>query len=464
MEAGRQFTAVSPRGDGALHPCHFLIAYILTLGYIKGMTEVSQAASLMGRRSAHARAKKWGKAEFKRRMQEWGKLGGRPKGSGKKKGGKQMSIYKRGDVYWYKFMWQGELIRESTKQGNDKQARKMEAAHRTALANGLVGIREKRPAPLLGDFLKYDFQPYVETKHASKPGTVEYYCDGVKMLSKSALVGVRLDEITDQGAQQFAAKLSNLSASRINCGLRTLRRALNLAVEWGKLEKPIKIKLAQGERQRDRVLTDAEMESYLGACPQPWRDCATIIRGTGVRPGEVFEMQWQHVLLNGSGGLIQVAQGKTKAARRLLPMVPEVYAALKSRWEGDGQPAAGWVFPSGSREGHFNKDTAKDQHRKAVEDSGVKEFEPYCLRHTALTRLAESGCDAFTLARIAGHSSITITQRYCHPQAEAVEMAFARLAAGHKNGHNENPGEEKGLQVVGAKGGTRTPMGFPARS
>jgi len=39
------------------------------------------------------------------------------------------------------------------------------------------------------------------------------------------------------------------------------------------------------------------------------------------------------------------------------------------------------------------------------------------------------GCDAFTLARIAGHSSITITQRYCHPQADAIERAFAKLPA-----------------------------------
>ena len=55
------------------------------------MTDVSKAASLMGRKSAEARAKKWGEKEFTRRMQEWGKLGGRPKGSGKKakKGGKQ---------------------------------------------------------------------------------------------------------------------------------------------------------------------------------------------------------------------------------------------------------------------------------------------------------------------------------------------------------------------------------------
>jgi site-specific recombinase XerD len=32
----------------------------------------------------------------------------------------------------------------------------------------------------------------------------------------------------------------------------------------------------------------------------------------------------------------------------------------------------------------------------------------------------------FTLARIAGHSSITITQRYVHPQADAIEQAFQR--------------------------------------
>jgi len=42
------------------------------------MTELSKAASLMGRKSAKARSAKWGKKEFARRMREWGKLGGRP--------------------------------------------------------------------------------------------------------------------------------------------------------------------------------------------------------------------------------------------------------------------------------------------------------------------------------------------------------------------------------------------------
>ena len=48
---------------------------------------MNEAASLLGKRSARVRRKNWGKAEFERRLREWGKLGGRPKGSGKKEKG-----------------------------------------------------------------------------------------------------------------------------------------------------------------------------------------------------------------------------------------------------------------------------------------------------------------------------------------------------------------------------------------
>src|SRR5215469_11821774 len=108
-----------------------------------------------------------------------------------------MSIYKRGNIYWYKFMWNGERIRESTRQTNDRKARNMEAAHRAALANGLVGIRERKPAAALADFLKNDFLPFAETKHAAKPLTLRYYQQGSDMLTKSPLAGVRLDQLTD---------------------------------------------------------------------------------------------------------------------------------------------------------------------------------------------------------------------------------------------------------------------------
>jgi hypothetical protein len=52
------------------------------------MADINKAASIMGRKSAKARITKWGREEFVRRMRKWGKLGGRPKGSGKKSGKK----------------------------------------------------------------------------------------------------------------------------------------------------------------------------------------------------------------------------------------------------------------------------------------------------------------------------------------------------------------------------------------
>jgi len=65
----------------------------------------------------------------------------------------------------------------------------------------------------------------------------------------------------------------------------------------------------------------------------------------------------------------------------------------------------------------------------------VPAFVLYSLRHTFLTRLGESGCDAWTLARIAGHSSISMSSRYVHPSDDAVLAAMSRLG-GHNFGHN----------------------------
>ena len=53
----------------------------------------------------------------------------------------------------------------------------------------------------------------------------------------------------------------------------------------------------------------------------------------------------------------------------------------------------------------------------------------HSLRHTMLTRMGEAGADAFTIMRIAGHSSVTVSQRYVHPTPETLERAFQRLEA-----------------------------------
>ncbi len=382
-------------------------------------------------------------------------------------------IYKRGRIYWYKFVWDGECIRQSTRQGNDKVARNMESAHRSRLArqqkeedaaceklgcaevlicheceklfnsdkvirnHGKVFCTSKcatawgqaRNMPTLQSFLDDRFIRDAEIRHKAKPKTLRYYRQGAGMLKRSRLAGLRLDELTGEHTGQFASEFGKLSPSGINMGLRTLRRSLNLAYEWGILEKPVKVELAKGETQRDRVLSTAELDKYIEACPQPWRDCAAIIANEGMRPGEVFVLQWEHVLIGDNGtGLIRVVDGKSKAARRILPMTPEVHALLKARHQAQGCPANGWILATAAKGGHLEAQTAKRQHKAALETSKVDAFVPYILRHTALTRLAKAaGGDVFALAKIAGHSSITVSQKYVHPEAETIDKVFSRL-------------------------------------
>ena len=85
----------------------------------------------------------------------------------------------------------------------------------------------------------------------------------------------------------------------------------------------------------------------------------------------------------------------------------------------------------------------KKQHRKALRYSAVRPFVLYSLRHTFLTRLGESGCDVWTLARIAGHSSVSISSRYVHPSEDAVLAAVGRLS-GRKIGHSVKSAVEEG--------------------
>jgi hypothetical protein len=57
------------------------------------------------------------------------------------------------------------------------------------------------------------------------------------------------------------------------------------------------------------------------------------------------------------------------------------------------------------------------------------------LRYTVLTRMAPY-CGPFTLAKIAGHSSIAISSRYVHPSEDSVLTAMSRLG-GRNFGHTE---------------------------
>jgi integrase len=118
---------------------------------------------------------------------------------------------------------------------------------------------------------------------------------------------------------------------------------------------------------------------------------------------------------------------------------------LENRWEGAEKLGEGWVWPAPTRSGHLESSSLKKQHARCFftlaeetrkrNGKPVRPFVLYSLRHTFLTRLGESGCDAWTLARIAGHSSVAMSTRYVHPSEDAVFTAVEKLG-GHKIGHN----------------------------
>lgn len=114
----------------------------------------------------------------------------------------------------------------------------------------------------------------------------------------------------------------------------------------------------------------------------------------------------------------------------------------RSPLEAAGKPTEGVVWPAPTKSEHVEPSSLKKQHAKAFRLSKVRPFVLYSLRHTFLTRLGQSGCDVWTLARIAGHSSIVMSARYVHPSEDAVLDAMVRLG-GHKNGHSAKAAPRK---------------------
>jgi len=51
------------------------------------MSKATEAARELAKRSIAARRLKWGEAGFRKKMQAWGKLGGRPRGKKGKRNG-----------------------------------------------------------------------------------------------------------------------------------------------------------------------------------------------------------------------------------------------------------------------------------------------------------------------------------------------------------------------------------------
>jgi integrase len=323
-------------------------------------------------------------------------------------------LYRRSNsgFWWIRFKFKGQLIQKSSKSSNKRIAAQIEAALKTQLAKGEVGIEDKKAAPTLTRFIDEDFLPYVRNVSASKPQTVrayEYHCGVLK--GNLSLGPLALDKITPNHITAHAAgRRETCEVSTCNRDLACLRRIFKLAEEWGKVHKALpRIRLLQGENRRERVISPEEEKKYLAAAAPLLKDVATLLFDLGLRPEECFRLKPE----NYRDETVTIFSGKGRGSRRRIPCSPRALEVLRRR------PGGEWIFPAPTKTGHVDGSSVKKQHAKALKESKVASFVLYDIRHTCITRWSKK-VDAFTLHHLAGHVSMATTQRYVHVSEESL--------------------------------------------
>jgi integrase len=374
----------------------------------------------------------------------------RSKGTGKGKG----------KGYWYRIKItltepSGEKreyeVSRSAHTTRLREAEDTEREHRRALRLGVVHPLDPWPpaappqAPTLKEFEKR-FLAYAE-QHC-KPRTAQFYQDCLRRtLAFHPLAEIPMSQVTGELVGKYVRFRQSLpsgnSVAAMNAEMRTLRRAFRLAEEWALIPKAPAVHELPGKVNRERVLSFEEERRYLTEASPTLRDLATLAVDTGLRPNsELFLLLWVNVHLEksaeGPHGFVHVAAGKTDAARRNVPLTPRARAILEMRKPATAGSA--YVFPGPGKSGHIT--TVQHAHERTIEranekareqgqeKSVIEPFEFYCWRHTCGTRWAEAGLDKYSVARLMGHSSPRVAERYyIHVTERHVTTGFERFVS-----------------------------------
>lgn len=355
-----------------------------------------------------------------------------------------MALFKRGDLYWYEFWFQGRRYRRSSGVRNQRAAADIERAFRTALAKGEVGITERKAIPGFRSAMS-DFLSWSREQHAAHPRThTRYRVSSVALLRH--FTDTSLEKITPDEVERFKmARAGEFKTARskkgrvqtkkriqpatVNRELACLKALFNFFARADVVAKnPVsRVKFLAEHNQQTRVLSHLEERVYFEKASPVLRDVARLILETGMRPEEVYTIRPENIDLERR--VIQVPQGKTKAARRLLSLTSAALEVLKRRTSGLKTP---YVFPCDT-DSERAIPKVNNAHDRAVKDSKIAPLRLYDLRHTWATRAAMAGIDLVTLAAMLGHSRIQMVLRYAHPtqahQTKAMEQLESFNAA-----------------------------------
>jgi integrase len=352
-----------------------------------------------------------------------------------------VSVYKRGSTWWYKFQFAGKLIRESAKTGSKTLAKEAEKQRRRDLEKGYNNLQEYGRSQRILTFreaaAKYleDYKP----RHAAK--SIEFQEYAIKHLNEH-FGDLMLIEISDRTLLDFQnARLS------VGAAGKTINEETNISLRiMGHAGDELRLKLRRDKRLRvpqtksiGKAL-DANEEERLFA--EAWKlstpELATAIvvfLNTALRHSELTGLTWGQV--DFFKQMLTVGKSKTDAGTgRTIPMNSDLVRALagyKSWYEANVAKAVPehYVFPTWQR-GKYDPSkprvTFQQSWSKIRKKAGVR-ARIHDLRHSLITKLAESGAGDETIMAIAGHVTRDMLTHYAHIRTEAKRRALETITA-----------------------------------
>lgn len=337
-----------------------------------------------------------------------------------------MSVRKRkGTDRWVcDFYYNGERIIKTLKFARTKKdAEQAEAVIMNQVFQQAYGF-DKKPDKKFEDFVVEAFLPYSETNKKS------FYSD---VLICRVLVrefrGKSLRQITPPLIEAFKQERlrtptkhgTKRQPATVNRILSVLSKILSLAVDAELVDgnSCAKVRKFRWNNDRLRVLSsEEETRLFLAMGDNALvKNIVKVALHTGMRRGEIFNLKWFDIDFHRE--MIHVQESKA-GKKRSIPMNETVRSLLQ-----DMRRQSEYVFPSpktGEKLTHVKRSFGS-----AVHAAGIEDFRFHDLRHTAATRMADAGADAFTLMKILGHSDIRMTSRYTHATDSALRRAVANL-------------------------------------
>ncbi len=180
----------------------------------------------------------------------------------------------------------------------------------------------------------------------------------------------------------------------------------------------------------DEKMSDPMMKrTYVAQAREPWRTIIILRDETGLRVADMVRLRHSDIHLSKRGVEIVRSEKRIRKIKLSNPAVKvlRILSAIEPENRRNGS------FPATNPAKHVHRKRVRDWHAQTLKRMPGA-FVPYVMRHTALTRLANSeGVSLTTVAAAAGHSSIAVTQRYVHPQKNDIRKAF-ELKTGERIG------------------------------